>query len=216
MALYEPFFRYNLRRLETMSRIRRMVREHVRSAGADRALPERSRAEIFALTADFCRMAREYDAAAADVPGTMLARTRSHRMTMPFREWAGGGFDPMLENHLDRRMFNAAVEVEAEWARDDRHVSLRVTLTNTGFMPWTEDVAPSLVLGADAGSLALPPTWRFAGDPMAFGDTRAVTFKGSIPADVRQARVTVGFSPPLRNRIVLSEQTVRLTLGPDD
>ncbi len=188
VALWRTSFAYQLRRLEITARMSRIVSAH---PGAPRmALPADVRSESIELMREIYRLAGEYDAQAAAVPGNMIAQTRSHGMTQPYREWMAG-YDFSLDAVLPMKQFDADISIPDVVIKAGQPFTLPIRLRNTGMCPWLPEVGFTLELTGDAARLGLPASMRLEGDPMAFGDSRSLELSGLAPGAPGQGKVDI-------------------------
>ena len=209
VRLFGTYFEYHLRRLECFSRMQALVADNKSALTDPGGLPEAVRRELIALHREVYELSDKYDEEAARVPGNMLAETRRFDMTRPFKEWVAG-YDASLEGRLATRQFSGSMEVAPGELAAGTPFTLRVSLENSGVIPWMAGVGQRIELSGEFEKLALPAQWDYQGDWMAFGDRRTVELAGKTPDGPGQARIKLEFLAPFRNRWAFITKEVSL------
>jgi hypothetical protein len=210
VRLFGTYFEYHLRRLEDFSAMRDIVRANRDLLAKGTPLPEEARRRLLDMHREVYALSDRLDAEMSAVPGNMLARTRGHCMTRPFREWVGG-YDFLLGRKLDIPQFAGEMEVDSTALSPGDPFTLKVQLRNTGVIPWVPEATDQRIeLSGDAAKLGLPTLWRYEGEPTVFGDRRVIELAGTVPQEAGQAAVKVEFIAPFRHRHAIAVQEVTL------
>ncbi len=207
LNLWRTSFAYQLRRLEITARWSQLVSPH--STTSDTPLPADDRRECIGLMRELYTLAAQFDAQAALVPGDMIAQTRAHGMTQPYREWMAG-YDFSLDAVLPAKQFDVTIDVPEVVLRAGHAFTLPVRLQNRGICPWLPEVGFTLQITGDAARLRLPGSTRLDGEPMAFGDTRTLALTGQAPDERGEGTIEITLRFPSRTCDPVGSRTIHV------
>ncbi len=152
-------------------------------------------------------MARDYEKQAATVPGSMMADTRTMGITSPFNELFYAGFDASLDKAPGSKVkqFDGTITVLPPTLKPGEPFELTIELQHRGCLPWVAGAGNDLVLKGDAARLGLPAKWVYDGEPMVFGDKRSIKLRGTAPAQLGSAKITINFQTSYRGWVPFSK-----------
>jgi hypothetical protein len=197
--LYATYFNYHLQRANLSSQIQKLVISN--KSASKSALPESLRAEIISLNKKIYELAAHYDQEIAATPGNMLAATLAANLTKPFHEMVYGyvGYNTTVDQLLSVKQFDANMKCTPGELRPGEPFSIRVDLTNTGFMPWMKEHGFKLKVGNESEKFSLKDKSEFVHQPVVFSDTISVVLKGSVPKDHGSSEIRIALITPFRD-----------------
>ncbi|MCC6729841.1 MAG: hypothetical protein IT208_10935 [Chthonomonadales bacterium] len=208
VGLYGRFFERHLRFLERFDLMREVVEAARRSGGG---LSPAERARLLALQRAMYVDAEVLDGVAAQVPGSMMARTRAGGFMRPYGEWSLGAYGMHEPRPGEAPQFGGTLEASAVALEAGEPFTLTVRMRNDGVCPWMPEPGYRLELAGDAARLGLPARRELTGRPVAYGETAVIELRGVAPSKPGEAEIVLTFRPPFHAPQPWLSSTTRLS-----